>query len=326
MACVFQGSALPSVNTTTTAVQTAPAFYTNYLQQLAQCGASAAQNAQFVPATALQNQAFTNAAANVGSYQPALSGALTAAKGVAGQCVSKLAQNYMNPYTQNVVNAIGNLGQANIAQNLAPSANAGLVGSGQFGSSRGAAALGTVLANAGLGITAQQACALQKGYNTALCTAQKQIQDQLAASQQLGNIATQTGALNAQCLANLETAGNIQRCLLQQAQCFKMNELTKEANLLKGFSIPGTTATSYSGPLPGAYSNSPLSQIAGLGSLATGLTGLASGLGNALSGSSGSGSSGSSSSCCGYTQAQINSGALNPVDPSVAASYNAMFE
>jgi hypothetical protein len=320
MACLLQGTALPNIKTSTCTATTAPAFYNTYLQNLATCGAKAAQNAQYVGAQPLQTQAFQTAQANAGNYQPALTAATGAAQNVAGACVSKLAQNYMSPYTQDVVNAIGNLGQSNIAQNLAPGATAGLVGSGQFGSSRGTAALGNVLANAGLGITAQQACALQKGYTTALCTAQKQIQDQLAASQQLGNLATTTGALNTQCLNNLSTLGAQQQTIAQNAQLFPMQQLTSESALLKGFTVPTSTSSKYCGPIPGAYNTSPLAQIAGLGSLATGILGkcgislscnaalkkIVSGATGALSGGSGSGSS--STTGCSATQGTLTNG------------------
>jgi hypothetical protein len=273
MACLLQGTALPNIKTTSCTATTAPAFYNTYLQQLATCGAKAAQNAQYVGAQPLQTEAFGEAQGSVGNFQPALNSALQTAQGAAGKCISQLAQSYMNPYTNQVVNAIGNLGQANIAQNLAPGATAGIVGSGGFGSSRGQQALGNVLSNAGLGITAQQACALQKGYNTALCSAQKQIQDQLASSQQLGNLATTQGALTTQCLNNLSTLGAQQQAIGQGAQCYALNQLTKQSGLLKGLTVPTSTTSKYCGPIPGAYNTSPLAQISGLGSLAQGLLG-----------------------------------------------------
>jgi hypothetical protein len=37
------------------------------------------------------------------------------------------------------------------------------------------------------------------------------------------------------------------------------------ANLLRGFTVPTTQSQTFTGPIPGAYSNSPLAQIAGLG-------------------------------------------------------------
>jgi len=39
------------------------------------------------------------------------------------------------------------------------------------------------------------------------------------------------------------------------------------AQLLRGYTVPTSTAQEYKGPLPGAYAASPLQQIAGLGAL-----------------------------------------------------------
>jgi hypothetical protein len=64
---------------------------------------------------------------------------------------------FMNPYTQNVVDAIGTLGQRNIQQYLAPGATAAAVGSGQFGSKRGAEVLGQALNSGMQNINAAQA-------------------------------------------------------------------------------------------------------------------------------------------------------------------------
>ena len=136
-----QGGVLPNVTTTQQQVTAAPTFYTDYLNQLATQGGQAAQNAQYVGAQPLQEQAFNLASQNVGNYQPTLQNAINLASSVGN---SNLAQ------------AIGDVGQANIARNLAPQATAGIVGSGQFGSKRGAQALGDVIANAQLGLTAQQ--------------------------------------------------------------------------------------------------------------------------------------------------------------------------
>jgi hypothetical protein len=155
-----------------TAATTAPDYYNNYLTNLAQSGTAAGQNAKFVGPTDLQNQAFTNVGQAATSYAPQL----TNAQNTMGQAVSaqsplsaaqqyfnnanvdpsQLAQQYMNPYINDVVNSIGTLGQRNIQQNLAPQATAGAVGSGQFGSTRGAQVLGQTLENANTDILAQQ--------------------------------------------------------------------------------------------------------------------------------------------------------------------------
>jgi hypothetical protein len=268
-----QGAALPNITTTQTQATAAPTFYTDYLNQLAKQGACVAQNAQYVGATPLQTQAFNLVAQNQGNYANPLCAATTAATNVAGQCLAKLATCYMkHSYTNCVVNAIGNLGQANIANNLAPQATAGIIGSGQFGSARGAGALGQVLANAALGINAQQACALFKGENAAFCAAARQQTNQLAAANQLGNLATTTQNLGLGDVNALATLGGQQQTIQQNKQLFPMQQLSNEAQLLRGFTMPTSTASSYTGPIPGAYAASPLQQIAGLGALAAGIS------------------------------------------------------
>jgi hypothetical protein len=243
-----QGTALPNITTTQQQATATPTFYTDYLNQLAKQGASAAQNAQYVGPTELQTKAFQQVQSNAGNYQPALTNAMN----LAGQVGSS-----------NLAQAVGDLGRYNIAQNLAPQATAGIVGSGQFGSRRGAGALGQVLAGADLAITQQQQEALQRDYA-----------NKLAASQQFGNLATQTQALGLGDVNAMATLGEQQRTLAQNQQLFPMQQLTAQSALLRGQTIPTSTASSYTGPIPGAYNASPLSQIAGLGSLATGVSNL----------------------------------------------------
>jgi len=287
-----------SQNTATTA----PSYYNNYLSGIAQqatCKCGPIQNANYVGATGLQNTAFNTVGCAANAGQPNL-GAATNTLGAAAGSVSPLAagasnlqnattcaalraQNYMNPYISCVVNAIGDLGQQNIRQNLAPMATAAAVGSGQFGSQRGAQVLGQTLANANQQILACQAKALQCGYKTALCTGIKQnqlcgqlgqITGTLASCgiKNLTNIGTAQGQLG--CLAQsmglkgvnaLATLGCQQRTLLQNAQCYPLQKLTNLSNLLKGYTVPTTTKQT--------MCMSPLSGLASVGSTAAGLFG-----------------------------------------------------
>lgn len=299
MADLFQGSALPNVSTSQTQQTTAPDYYTNYLSNLASQGQAAAQNAQFVGPTALQQQAFQNVAQNVGNYQPALTQAQNLTTQAAqGPDVSQ----FMNPYTQSVVNDIATLGQRNIQENLAPQATAGAVGTGQFGSQRGAQVLGNTLRDAATNISALQNQALQSGYTQALQAAQNQQQLGLSAGSQLGNLAGQQQSLGLNDVNALSTLGGQQQTIAQNQQLFPFQNLSNEAALLRGYTIPTSVASQYTGPMPGAYSPSPLSQIAGLGSLiqgvggASGLTSAAQqalgGLGSLFSGSGLFGSTG----------------------------------
>lgn len=287
---VLQGGALAPITTTQKTATTAPAFYMCYLNNLAkqsQAGGASATATGPIQAQGLQTQAFCQASQNAGSYQPTLNAATGTAAGVAGSCISQMAQNYMNPYTKCVVNAIGNLGQANIAQNLAPQATAGIVGSGQFGSQRGAGALGQVLANADLGITGQQACALKTGYTQAICTAKAQTANQLNAGKLLGCLANVQSNLGIACTSNLAKLGQCQYTIAQNKALYPLSVAKAESCVLRGFTMPTATSCIKTAPIPGAYATSPLAQVGGLGSLASGILGkcgIAS-LGNIFSGS-----------------------------------------
>jgi hypothetical protein len=263
-----QGTALPNITTTQAQATATPQFYTDYLNQLATQGSSAAQGAKYIGAQPLQQAAFQNVGQNVGNYQPALTNATNLASSVGGTSLA---------------DAIGNYGQANIAANLAPQATAGVVGSGQFGSKRGAQALGQTLANADLGILAQQQTALQQDQA-----------NKIAAANSLGNLATTTQNLGLGDVNALSTIGAQQQTIAQNAQNFPMAQLTAESNLLKGATIPTSTSSTYTGPIPGAYNNSPLSQIAGVGSVLAG-----TGLGQTLFGSPATGGQAATSGVLG---------------------------
>ena len=241
-----QGAPLPNITTTQSQATAAPQFYTDYLNQIAQQGTQAAQNSQYVGAQPLQQQAFSQVGQNVGNYQPALQNAINLASSVGDS---------------NLYQAVGDLGEANIRRNLAPQATSGLVGSGQFGSSRGASALGDTIANAELGVTAQQQAALQQDYA-----------NKLNASSALGNLAGQTQALGLGDVNALSTMGGQQQTIAQNQQNYPMSQLTNESALLRGYTMPTSTSSSYTGPIPGAYAASPLQQIAGLGALGAGIS------------------------------------------------------
>jgi len=289
---------LQSSQTTTT---NAPSYYTNYLSGIAQQGQCAVKNANYVGATGLQNQAFNTVGCAANAGQPNLGAATNTLGQAAGAvspltaanpnlqgattCVAQRAQNYMNPYVRCVVNAIGDLGQQNIRQNLAPMATAAAVGSGQFGSQRGAQVLGQTLANANQQILACQAKAIECGYKTALCTGIKQNQlcSQLAqisgtlascGIKNLTNIGTAQGTLS--CIAQqqglkgvnaLATLGCQQRTLQQNAQCYPLTKLSNLSSLLKGYTVPTSTVQT--------ACTSPLSAAVSLGALATGIAGCA---------------------------------------------------
>ena len=275
----------------------APDYYNNYLSNLANAGTTAATNAQFVGAQPLQQQAFQDVSGAASAYQPTLqqAGSTLGAAGdvtsplsaaspylqTAGRDPSQLASQYMSPYITSVVNALGDAGQRNIQQNLAPRATSAAVGSGQFGSQRGAQVLGQTLSNADRDILNAQSQALNTGYNTALGAAGQQnaLQGQLGSTAgqlassgqqnltQLGNaqsqLAGQNQALGLADINALSTLGGQQQTIAQNQQLFPLTNLSTASGLLRGFSVPTTTKTT--------AEMSPLSAAATIGAGTAGL-------------------------------------------------------
>jgi len=267
----------------------APDFYNNYLSNLAGAGTTAATGAQYVGAQPLQEQAFQDVSGAASAYKPTLQqagqtlgaagevtsplGAATPYLQTAGKSPAELASQYMSPYINDVVNSIGNVGQRNIIQNLAPQATAGAVGSGQFGSKRGAEVLGQTISNADRDILNQQYQALNTGYGQALTAAGQQnaLQGQLGSTAgqlassgqqnltQLGNaqsnLAGQNQALGLADINALSTLGGQQQTIAQNQQLFPLTNLSTLSGLLRGYSVPTTTKTTASA--------SPLSVIGG---------------------------------------------------------------
>ncbi len=304
----------------------APSFYTDYLSGIASSGQEAQKAAQYVGAQPLQTKAFERVGENVGTGQGAvqqgqgylgqaagqdITGAVTpylqAATSASPLCAARplicqsrgldigaLAGDYMSPYVRNAVQTMSDIGQRNIRQNLSPAATAAAVGSGQFGSQRGAQVLGQVQSQAQQDLNAQIAQMLNSGYGQALQAAQakqgalsnlaqttasaQQAQNQanIAAAQAascssarqaealsraglgMGTLGEQASRLNLACVNALATLGGQQQTIAQNQQLFPLTTLSSLASLLQGYSIPTSTKTT--------LCMSPLSGVAAVGS------------------------------------------------------------
>ena len=289
----------------------APGFYTNYLSNLAQAGQAAQQQAQFVGAQPLQQQAFTQAAEGFGAFQPNVATGAQYLGQAAGQnitgaaapylqagttasplCAARpmicsaanlnlagVASDYMNPYIQSAIRSMSDIAQRNIRQNLSPAATAAAVGSGQYGSQRGAQVLGQITAQAEQDLNKQIADMLSTGYGQSLQAAQAkqsaltqaaqqisqaqqaQNQAQLTAAQTagstaaqqaqalqqaglgMGTLGTQASGMRLACINALSTLGGQQQQIAQNQQMFPLTTLGSLASLLQGYSIPTATRT-----------------------------------------------------------------------------------
>jgi hypothetical protein len=243
----------------------------DYLNNLAGTSTAAGANAQYIGAQPLQQQAFEQTAANVGNYQPNLQAANALTMNSATTAAPSMAGAYMNPYLSSVVDEAGRLGLQNIRNTISPQATAGAVGSGQFGSTRGANVLGQNITSALQNLGGQQQGLLASGYQNAMTAAQADLQRQMTGGAQIGALGTTTQNLGMGDVNALSTMGGQQQQMAQNQQLFPLQVAAQQAALMKGFTIPTSVSSTYTGPIPGAYQASPLQQI---GSLGTGITGL----------------------------------------------------
>jgi hypothetical protein len=276
---------------------TVPSFYTNYLTNLATKGQEAAQGANYVGAQPLQTKAFETACQNAGAAKPAYQTGMgylgcAANKNISGAAqpflneaqqtnTGQLAQCYMSPYINNAIQNMSDIGMRNIQQNIAPQATAAAVGSGQFGSQRGAQVAGQLEANAMQDLNSQIANLMNTGYGTAMnaATQRQALLNQLgstaatagaqcasakqAAGVGMGQLGTGLTNANIACINALATLGGQQQTIGQNAQCFDLSKYAKLAGIMQGAQIPTGVKTT--------MCMSPLSTIGQIGGGALGI-------------------------------------------------------
>jgi hypothetical protein len=270
MAGLFQGDPLPDVTSTTETQQTAPEFYTNYLQDIANLGQNAVQQGGVAGFSPLQQQAFQMAPDMAFAGQGSM-GAASQLLGEAGATtVPDVIADYMNPYTRSVVGEMGRLQQQNIQRNVLPTLNAAGASTGQFGSQRQLQATGNTLADMQSNLLGQQMGALQQGYSQAGTMAGADLNRALQAGQGFSQLGTSQQNLGLSGIKTLSDYGAQQQAMGQKMLDQPMTQAQQFAKLMQGYQQPTGTVEQKVGPVSGAYSNSPLSQIssllAGLGS------------------------------------------------------------
>ena len=268
-----QGSPLPDVTVTQTSATTAPEYYTGYLSDIARAGQGQLSTAVSNPSAMvagfsdLQKSAISNAPEALTRYQTPLGTAAEAAKSAATGVGAGDISAFYNPYTSNVIDALRTEQQTNIMRNTLPALKAAFAGSGGFGGRGYTTTAGQTLADLNRNLLTQEAQLQSAGFDKALQAALQQKQIQTGAAQ--AGTALGTAEQNA-AVAGLEEQsklGGIQQAQEQAVINAPLTTASNVANLIKGYTVPTSTEQIYKGPLPGAYSASPLSQIAGLGTL-----------------------------------------------------------
>jgi hypothetical protein len=265
----LQGGALPNVTETTTST-TSPTSteYGTLLKDIAGAGSTAIGRegkdsvAGYDP---MQTMGYNALPGAVNAYQPGLDAAQqTASRAAAGITPGRI-QSLMNPYTTNVVNEMARLSQQNVERNLMPGMKAGFVGTGGLGSQRYANALGQSIADTQANLTGQQYGALSKGYSEALKGALDEAQLQNLAARTQGDLAKSEQQLALEGAGALTKAGAERQAYEQSILDAPMKNAKNAADLLRGYTMPGTDTKTFTGPRTrDYYQQSDLGKIGGV--------------------------------------------------------------
>ena len=287
---LLQGDPLPNIDTTKTVDTTGPDWYTTYLEGLAKPGTdllTKTGSELVAPMSGLQTGVLDTAkTGGLGGYESMLGDAGDTAKLAAAGITPEMIQSFMNPYTSNVVNEMGRLSGQSLQRSLIPSLKGAFAGNGAFGSQRMYNAMGQMGADVQANLLGAQTKQLASGYDSALKAAMDQSGLYRQAAETEKGLATSELDLKLKELERLYNLGGEEQKLEQSEIMAPLSAATGAANVFSNVKVPSTVSEKASAPIPGAYSTSPLAQIAGLGSLfATGSNGgtsAASGFGNAI--------------------------------------------
>jgi len=202
-----------------------------------------------------QQSAFQQIQANQGTWKPFTD--------EAQQNVHQVVGDYMNPYTQQVVDNVATLGQRNLTENLLPQVNSTFTGAGQFGSSRNADFTNRALRDTNESVMRQQGELMRSGYGDA---SQLALQD-LQRIGGLGQVVSQLGYTDAMMQSGV---GQQQQDQTQKSldmaygdftgqRDYQQNQLNWLSSLLRGMPAPTSTSTTQStNPYAGTGGISPL--------------------------------------------------------------------
>jgi hypothetical protein len=266
-----QGEPLPSIETTKEIETTAPDWYTDYLKDLATAGQKfigAEADKLVAPLGDIQKNLFENVETGITSYTDPFEDAETALTGLTDiDLYGDYIQNLMDKYEDDVVQEMARQQQMDMQRYLLPTLKGAFVGSGGLGGQRYAGALGQMGGDVAANLAGQQAQLRQKGFSEAMQAALRQAEIERGAASdltQLGAAESQATERSARALADI---GAIQRGYQQERLLAPLSAAKSAADIYANLKVPSTVMETAKGPIPGAYSTSPLSQIAGLGTL-----------------------------------------------------------
>lgn len=274
-----QGEALPDVETFKEVETTGPDWYTTYLENLASSGSKflglpdpvtgeVPEQELVADLTDAQKAMLTGAATGLTGYQTPLETAETALTGLTDfDLISDYASGLMDQYEDDVIQEMARQQQQDLQRYLLPTLKGGFVGTGGLGGQRYAGALGQMGGDIAANLLGQQAQLRQKGFSEALNAALRQAEIERGAASDLsslGAIESQAAERGYRTYADLLES---ERAIEQQKLLAPLAASKQAADIFANLKVPSTVTEEFKGPMPGAYSTSPLSQIAGLGTL-----------------------------------------------------------
>ena len=266
---LFEGKAPPNIKSTETVSATAPQYLTDYLTKLSQSGMASLDvdpTKLVAPESSLTTQARAAAPGALTRYQEPLGAAMTAGQAAAAPITAQDISAFYNPYEQQVVSDLARQSAENVQQTMLPQLRGAFAGTGAFGSRRYAGATGQALADVQRDLLSQQAKLKAAGFQSALDAALRQKTGQAQAASALSGVGTAetTGAKT-----YMDILSGLGKGEQEYGQAQIEAPLTRAQNvaqILRGYTYPTTTSKVYEGPA-NVYGPSPLSQIAGLGTL-----------------------------------------------------------
>lgn len=262
MADLFQGEALPALTTVTQAQQTAPEFYTNYLQDIANLGQAGVQMGGVAGMSPLQQQALAMAPTAAFSGMGTMGTGADLATAAGATTAPQMVGQYMNPYTTNVVDEMARLQNRQIQQSILPSLRGAAGAMGQFGSKRHFDVTGETLRDLQADLLGKQAGVLSTGYQNAMTAAQTDLSRALQSGQVLGGLGQLQSQAGTTGLGTLGTLGGQEQALAQRMLDYPMAQAQAYSKLLQGYQIPTGETKQTVGST--GYSTSPLAQLTGL--------------------------------------------------------------
>lgn len=303
---ILQGDPLPNIDTTKVVDTTGPDWYTTYLEGLAAPGTALLEKTGselVAPMSDLQTGVLDYAKGEDGTgtglrgYETMLGDAGDTAALAAAGVTPEMIQSFMNPYISGYTNAQGvkmpgvvdemeRLQQQSLQRSLIPSLKGAFAGTGGMGGKRMFDAMGQMGADVQANLLGAQTKQMASGYDSALKAAMDQSGLYRNAAETQRNLASSELDLKLKELERLYNLGGEEQKLSQAEIMAPLTAATGAANVFSNVKVPSTVSEKASAPIPGAYSTSPLAQIAGLGSLfasGTGGTSAASGFADAAS-------------------------------------------